>query len=33
MQPRWDDVAADMDLSGALDIADVNAIIDRMLGK
>ena len=33
MQPRWDDVAADMDLSGALDIADVNAIIDQMLGK
>jgi len=33
MQPRWDDVAADMDLSGALDIADINAIIDKMLGK
>ena len=33
VRPGWDDVAADMDLSGTLDIADVNAVINVMLGR
>ena len=33
LAPRWDDVAADMDLNGTIDIADVNAVINAMLGK
>ena len=38
-EPLWmarstvNDVAADMDLNGAIDIADVNAVINAMLGK